>query len=62
MTYINAWMSSKFDRIGSQTAEFNALERLEKKHRHNLVKKTSSHFLCYFYPILIILAGNADIH
>ena len=58
-------MSSKFGEIRPWTTELAALEHLKKSHRLIIEKMTSSHFLCYFsYDpfILLILAGNEDMH
>ena len=42
MTYIRAWMSSKFGQIRPQTTELAALERQKKSHRLIMVKTTFS--------------------
>ena len=56
-------MSSKFGEIRPWTRELAALERLKKSHKLIMEKKTSSHFLrFFFYLILFILAGNEDMH
>ena len=63
MTYIRAWMGSKFGRIRPLTTELAALEHMKKKsHRLIMDKTMSSHFLRYFNWILFIFAGNEDMY
>ena len=54
MTYMRAWMISKFGQIGLLVSM--ATERV-------IVEKMCCHFYsAIFYPILFILAGNDDMH
>ena len=54
-------MSSKFGEIRPWTAELAALERL-KKSNILIMEKMTSHFSAIFHLILLILAGNEDMH
>ena len=62
MTCMRAWMSSKFSRIRQRTMELAALDRMKTSHRLITGKTMSSHFLRYFNCILVIFAGNEDMH
>ena len=54
MTYMRAWMSLKFGQIRLLVSM--ATDRI-------MMEKTAMPlFLCCFYPILFILAGNDDMH
>ena len=54
MTYIRAWMSSKFGQILPRTTELAALERLKNRCHH--------FFSVAIYPNLFKLADNEDMH
>ena len=56
MTYMRAWMSSKFGWIRPQTTELVALERMKKIPRCHHI------FSTIFNWILFIFAGNEDMH
>ena len=62
-TSIKSRASSKFGQIGQRTAELAALERLEKSpytyNGRNLVSTLAPSF---FFSIILILAGNEDMH
>ena len=55
-------MSSKFGRIGPQTKELAALERMKKTHRLIMGKRCHHIFSSIFDWILFIFAGNEDMH
>ena len=54
MTYMRAWMSSKFGQIRSLVSM--ATDRVI------MAKTVSPLFLGFFHPILLILADNNDMH
>ena len=62
MTYIRAWMSSKFGRIRTWTTELAALERPEKSNILIMGNIRSSYFSAIFDRILFILASNEGMH
>ena len=58
MSYIRAWMSSKFGGIRPPIRELAALEPLKNAHRLIMGKTTTSHFPAIFHLIIFLLAGN----
>ena len=62
MTYMRAWMSSKFGQIRLLTAELAAIERLKKSPKTNMGKMVLPYFSAILGPILFILAGKDYIH
>ena len=60
--YIISWINFNFRQIGQPGMELAALERRKKSLIHIMEKTMSSHFLVCFDQILVIFAGNDDIH
>ena len=62
--FITSRTSSKFGQIGPRTAELAALERLEKSpSTYNLMEKSCEHSSSFIFDsIILILAGNEDMH
>ena len=62
MTYIRAWMSSKFGQIRPQTTVLAALERQKNPHRL-IMGKCCLHASSFIFDRIIIkVAGNQDRH
>ena len=63
MTYMRAWMSSKFGGVRPRTTELAALECMKKKSHRLIMGKTCHHiFSTIFDWILFIFSGNENMH
>ena len=61
MTYIRAWMSSKFGLIRPQTTELSALKRQKKNPYRLIMGKCCLHASSFIFDRIIIkVAGNQD--